>query len=136
MELKDLIGEHVLSGVDIGAKSVLCGDFHEDCEVISFILDGKTYTATEDPEDGYRSCMREIRESSDPVSNTFEGQRVLARMREDDRNESYDVLDLLDMQTGKIVLSVGTGDWDDYYPYWVAKFSPENMGVNAKLAGL
>ncbi len=131
MELKELVGEHVLSGVDMSTKSIQqYGERYEDCQVINFVLDGKTYTAIEDPEDGYRSCMNEIKESEEPVSNVFEGQRVLAKMRDDDRYETNDVLELVDLQTGKVVLSVGTGNTDDYYPYWVAEFTPENMGIN------
>lgn len=127
MELKELVGEHVLSGVDMGTKSIQqYGERYEDCRVINFVLDGKTYTAIAD---GYRS-MNEIKESEEPVSNVFEGQRVLAKMRDDDRYETNDVLELVDLQTGKVVLSVGTGNTDDYYTYLVAEFTPENMGIN------
>jgi hypothetical protein len=52
-------------------------------------------------------------------------------MRENDKYEEHDILDLIDVVTGKVVLSVGTGNTDDYYPYWVAEFTPENMGANA-----
>jgi hypothetical protein len=106
------------------------GDSFEDCQVINFVLDGVTYTAIEDPNDGYRSTMREIATSDKSVSNTFTGQEVLAKMRENDKYE-HDILDLIDVVTGKVVLSVGTGNTDDYYPYWVAEFTPENMGANA-----
>jgi len=126
MELKDLIGKHVLSGVDMSNKSIgMYEDDFEDCQVIDFVLDGKTYTAIEDPEDGYRSCMSEIKESEELVSNTFVGQEVVAKMRDND------VLELIDINTGKTVLAVGTGNTDDYYPYFVAEFTPENMSVNS-----
>jgi hypothetical protein len=133
MELIDLIGEHVLSGVDMSNKSILqYGSTYENCEVVNFVLDSKTYSAIEDPSDGYRSAMSEIKVSDEPVSNMFEGQRVLAMMRKDDRHEKNDVLELFDVQTGKIVLQVGTENTDDYYPYWVAVFNPENMAINNK----
>jgi hypothetical protein len=131
MELKDLVGKHILSGVDMNNESIKqWGNYFEDCQVINFVLDGITYTAIEDPDDGYRSTMRKIVTSDKVVSNIFAGQEVLAKMRENDRYQENDILDLVDVVTGKIVLSVGTGNTNDYYPYWVAEFTPENMGVN------
>lgn len=132
MELQDLIGKHILSGVDMSNKSIQTyGESFEDCEVINFVLDGKTYTAVENPEDGYRSCMSEIKESEELVSNMFIGQEVVGKMRDDDTYETNDVLELIDINTGKTILAVGTGNTDDYYPYFVAEFTPENMSVNS-----
>jgi hypothetical protein len=54
VELKDLIGLHTLSAVEAG---YIQGKDHEGCNYLSFILDGKKYTAFEDPSDGYRSCV-------------------------------------------------------------------------------
>jgi hypothetical protein len=131
MELKELVGEHVLSGVDMdNSKVKMWGENFEDCEVIRFVLDGKTYTATEDPEDGYRSCMKDIVVSEEVVSNSFFGVDVVASMRENEPCEVNDVLVLTDTKTGKIVLEVGTENTDDYYPCWVANFVPENMAIN------
>ena len=48
MELKDLIGLHELSGVDITTEKhsdYYCDD--ADCSVVKFVLDGKTYKAVE-----------------------------------------------------------------------------------------
>ena len=39
-------------------------------------------------------------------------------------------LELLDCKTGKTVLEVGTENTDDYYPCFVANWSPENMACN------
>lgn len=130
MELNELVGMHQLTGVDLDNASIKTwGDNFENCQVINFVLDGQTYTATEDPEDGYRSCMREIVASDHEVKNKFSCE-VLGKMRED-KYEKNDVLELIDAITGKVVLSVGTGNTDDYYPYWVAEFTPENMASNA-----
>jgi len=59
MELKDLAGEHILTGVDFENETI-----EKYCEAVNFILDNETYTAIQDPNDGYRSCMREIINSS------------------------------------------------------------------------
>ena len=132
MELKDLVGKHVLTGVDMDNKSIQqYGDYFEDCEVINFVLDGKTYSAVEDPSDGYRSCMKEIIESVEPIKNTFPGQEILARMRDDSDYGKNEILDCIDVKTGKIVLSVGTESTDDYYPLFIGVFTPENMGINS-----
>lgn len=133
--LESLVGEHVLDAVDTFTESVKCeyGDYYEDCEIIRFRLDGVVYTAIEDPSDGYRSCMERLFVSGDmPVSNVFPPIRVLARMKE---REAYggepDVLELIDLVTGKTVMAVGTDNSDDYYPSFVSSFWPENMVTNA-----
>lgn len=133
MELKDFIGEHLLSGVDFETTRVkeIWGDEYEDCQAVNFVLDGKTYTAIEDPSDGYRSSMREIKESATVVKNIFTPCRVLGRMKNDSDYETHDIVEFLDLSTGKTILEVGTGNTADYYPYWVATFTPENMAINA-----
>lgn len=132
MELNDLVGLHKLSGVDMLKYSV-----HEesnkmyDAQVINFILDGVTYSVIEDPEDGYRSSMKEIVVSDSKLSNIFPECMVMCQMRIRIRGKvNDDVLDMVDITTGKVVLSVGTSDFDDYYPLFEGNFYPENMIVN------
>ncbi len=130
MELNDLVGKHVLSGVDMVTKPNNDNFWNDSCEVINFVLDSVTYTAVEDPEDGYRSCMRDIYVSETEVVNNFPSQEVVGVMRQPSVYNKHDVIDFIDTTTGKIVLSVGTTDIDDYYPGWVAVFTPENMAIN------
>ena len=111
MELNELVGLHEFTGVDIDSASIKTwGDDFEDCEVINFVIDGQTYTATEDPEDGYRSCMKDIVKSDYEIKNKFAPCHVLGKMRENEEYEVHEVLDLVDTKTGKVVLSVGTGN--------------------------
>ena len=128
MELKDLTGLHFLTGVDRQNVEV-DGDV---ADTISFVLDGVTYTATENPQDGYRSCMNDIAISDRKVLNTFPPCHVMARM--DLGGEGYrgvcEILELLDVTTGGCVLKVGTESADDYYPSYVAEFDPRVMAVN------
>lgn len=126
MELKDLVGQHELSGVDM----VELAGSYGPASVCRFVLDGKIYTVTEDESDGYRSSMQDIVEGGEPVVNLFEPQKVLCSMDEPgtDRDE---ILSIRDVVTGKIVLSVGTSATDDYYPSFIANFQPENMACNA-----
>ena len=134
--LQSLVGEHLLSGVsDRSVKVVTWGDNTDDAAQIAFILDGVGYAATEDPDDGYRSSMGSLAPCpTDAISNTFEPQRVLAsvRTKHDEYGGIDDVLEFRDVVTGKVVLEVGTADTDDWYPYFVGTFTPENMAINQK----
>ena len=128
--LDDLVGKHKLSGVDYN-REVLTNlyDCVEECEVVNFILDGVTYTAVEDPENDYRSCMAEIGITDYEVKNTFEPVDVIARKRPPEPPYFYDndILEFIIPATGLMVLAVGTQDVSDYYPMWVAKWIPENL---------
>lgn len=131
VEFDCLIGEHVLDAVDSSTERVKTwGDSFEDANVIRFRLDGKVYTAVEDPDDGYRSSMERLYIADDPIKNVFPPCKVLVRKKADEAYGSNDTLEMLDVVTGKVVLEVGTDNSDDYYPSFVAAFHPENMAVN------
>jgi len=129
MELKDLVGEKMFSGIDFNTERLANDDEFEaeDCECVNFILDGITYTAIEDPEDGYRSMMKELKQGLGNIKNTFKPVRVLARMKEDNNYDCNEILQLINLKNGKTVFEVGTGNTWDYYPFWVATFFPENL---------
>ena len=134
MELKDLVGGHVLDAVDMYNEQVKkWGDSFEDCEVMRFRLDGIVYTALEDPSDGYRSCMEDLSiEDQSEMKNVFPPIDVVAIYRDKgDWSEKDDVLELIDVKTGKTVVSVGTCNFYEYYPSFVANFNPEAMITNA-----
>ena len=129
IKLEKLIGKHVLTGVDLynkEIKNMYDNDF-EDAECISFVLDGITYTAIEDPNDAYRSSLDKIGISKHKIKNLFPPVRVLVRVRPDDVTEEFDALEFLNIANGKIILTVGTGNTGDYYPYFISEFIPENM---------
>lgn len=134
MELKDLIGEHVLTGVDFGTGPR--GEYdYEDPNTMTFVLDVVAYRVTEDPDDGYRSSMREIAIVDGPVSNTFQPVRVVGRYRTDGGYGSVDaVLELVDVANGNVILTAGTTNTDDYYPCFEAAFRPELMSVNGSVS--
>jgi hypothetical protein len=132
--LDDLVGEHVLTGVDFGSVTFTEG-WHggETANTCVFELDDVVYTVTEDPSDGYRSSMESIAKGG-TVTNRFPPCRVVGSMKvpdPDSYESSHDVLELRDVTTGLIVLEVGTGNTDDYYPYYVANFDPKAMEVNS-----
>jgi hypothetical protein len=140
MELKDLVGLHELTGVELYATPAKEEWYSSEpsCETISFVLDGKTYTAIEDPSDGYRSNMRDIVEGDFQVKNTFSPVKVMCSMHEaapDDYARENDCLEMMDVVSGKIVLRVGTMNTDDYYPWWVGEWSPQHLAVNSQSSG-
>ena len=130
MDLKDLIGEHELSGVDFGTLPPDLQSYrHEISNTMTFVLDGHAYCVVEDPSDGYRSSMQDISEAPiESVKNRFEPVRVLARLSDKPGDE---ILQLIDLKTAKVVLEAGTYSADDYYPSFVANFMPEHMACNA-----
>lgn len=130
MELSDLVGLHKLSGVDYSSESVEHYGEMEGRNCINFVLDGKTYTALEDSNDGYRSTMSEIKVSDFKVTNKFKPVKVVGTMRSEHHSCSYDILDFVDVATGKIVLSVGTDYTADYYPSFIYEWTPENLCLN------
>ena len=122
MELKDLVGRHILTGCDFTTTN-------RDAQVCRFTLDDVHYAAEEDEDDGYRSSLDEIRQSNDPSDapvNTFQPQPVLATI-----NDDGEIVTFVDEATGKPVLVIGTDHADDLYPCFVANFTPENMACNA-----
>jgi len=128
MKLEDLEGEHLLDAVDFCVTDeVLFDDYTVKCNEMRFRLNGKVFSAREEPEDGYRSCMKELSTTSEPMVNTFIPVKVLGKYK---RNGFDDILELIDADTKKVVIEVGTEDYDDYYPCYIASFHPENMKIN------
>jgi hypothetical protein len=85
----------------------------------------------EDPNDGYRSAMKELRISAEPITNMFPAVDVVAHHRTQGKFSGMDdVLELIDVANGKVVLEVGTDNVDDYYPGFVANWIPKNLAIN------
>lgn len=129
VELNELCGMHKLSGVDLCETTYT--NKWEETEIVNairFILDGVTYEAIEDPADGYRSYMEELRTTDEKVRYTFPPVDVLCSL-----SEKYDddVLCFRDVANGKLILEVGTENTHDYYPYCVFNWMPEKMACNA-----
>ena len=123
MTLNELTGIHVFSGIEVGTI--------DKCNYVKFTIDGVHYVAVEDPDDGYRSVCRELQVSNTAPKTTFMPQPVECSMMENYRYEKNDVLVVSDRFTGKVVLEIGTRNWDDYYPYFHLQYNPENMACNA-----
>ena len=136
VEISSLVGKHVLSGVDMINRQMKQwhGDF-EDCQCINFVLDGITYTAIEDPSDGYRSQLKEIIKSDEKMENNFRAVEVVISLIEKrERWAGYgvdcEILQFIDTANGKVILEVGTDNTDDYYPSFVSDWMPEKLSIN------
>lgn len=128
LTLEDLVGGHTLSGVDFDTTEIKTwSEEFQKAQCIRFVLGGKTYVAVEDPDDGYRSTMEEIRLSEKPCLKTFPGVKVVGRMKGSDGCGRNNTLQLVHAKTGKVILEVGTDNVDDYYPWYVATFNEENL---------
>ncbi|UUZ75436.1 hypothetical protein LP414_27355 [Polaromonas sp. P1(28)-13] len=102
-----------------------------DASTISFTLDGVTYMAIEDVEDGYRSALGMIKRVELVLPNQFPACRVAEFPGVSaDWEESKDLLQFRSLQSGKVIMEVGTDHTDDYYPSFIASFRPENMDAN------
>lgn len=130
MELKELCGKHVFSGCELTNEKRKIYGYEENCQVCLFTLDGVTYKAIENPDDGYRSFCEEIKTSEKPPKYLFDGITVVCSMRDDDRYDKHDVLVVRDAENGKTVLEVGTMCCDGYYPCCYFAYTPENMECN------
>lgn len=122
MELKNLVGKHILSGIETG-------QIKDGCSYINFTLDGVTYKAIEDPEDGYRSYLTDLEISEEQCLYKLPDVSVICSMRPE-MEEVNDILTFVDAKNGKEFLAIGTGNIEDYYPYCVLEYEPENLSCN------
>lgn len=134
MELSDLCGKHILSGIERGVVQITRYSYHtDDANYTKFCLDGVNYMALEDPDDGYRSYLTELYTVDEPCQTIIPPTEVLGVMEDDTNYGKMDVLRFIDIITSKVVLRVGTADTDDYYPYCVQEWIPENLACNIGL---
>lgn len=134
MNLSDLVGEHILSGIEIGTMEMEIYGCTAICNFIKFAIDGVTLLAMEDPDDGYRSYMRDLVIVEEPCKIKLPDIRVCCTMCPDGELYKNEVLSFVDVLSGKEILAVGTENTDDYYPYCVLEWTPENMFCNMKEA--
>ena len=130
MELKDLVGKHILQGIELGTEPADQGFWSVDSNFILFALDGVTYKATENPDDGYRSYLNDLEIVDKKPHIKIPDVEVVGIMREDDDSEKNDVIEFRDVNNGRCVLAIGTGNTYDYYPYCVLSYKSENMSCN------
>lgn len=132
IELKDLCGKHIFSGCELTSTKRIVYGYEGDSNVCLFTLDGVTYKISENLDDGYRSYHDEVVVSENQPRYTFPGIEVVCSMMDNDKSGEHDVLVVRDASNGEIILKVGTKYIDDYYPYCLFEYTPENMACNKK----
>jgi hypothetical protein len=132
IEIGDLEGKRMLSGVDFGRLKKNSSGFAPNWML--FRLDNVSYLAREDPRDGYRSCMKYLCTLKRIPTNSFAPQAVECSLLKYGSFHWFEgrhrILVCRDAATGRTVLEVGTQDVGNYYPCYVARFNPENMAIN------
>jgi hypothetical protein len=133
IDLSSLVGPHVIDGrADFVMPLTLEYGGHEDAHVFVLRLDGKLHWFQEDPGDGYRSGLDHVR-ICDPSElppgsfSEFPPMNVDITAKTETVNDGYRAEhDLLIGTTasGSVLFEVGTCNIDDYYPSFVATWTP------------
>lgn len=118
-----LLGSHKLQVVYPDCRH----PFSTDSSAIAILMDGRTFLFLEDDDDGYRSrlgCVM-VAEGAQSDNGTRINRDVLVSKRAETVSPhaaKHDVYEFRDAITGKLGLSVGTIDIDDYYPSFVVEY--------------
>lgn len=125
--LEKFIGQHTLTGMSNDSIPE-AGEYGqvEECQVVRFTIDGVHFEAVQDPNDGYRSSLREVRISKNPPAVSIDPVRVEAVMRNAPNDE---VLQFVNVKTRKPIIEIGTSEANDYYPGFVGEIHPENVNT-------
>lgn len=112
-DIRDLHGDIVLSGVDIA----------DDAMEMVLVINGLTYEAIGDPDDGYRSFMGSFKHSTKSCINRFNPIMCYASCEDD-------WMEVRSTKTDKVCLRLGTeSDDSGYYPTFVCEWDPVAAGV-------
>lgn len=134
MNFEDFVGKHILQGVDLGIYAR--EDWFDrltNANGVQITLDGKTYRFIEDPEDGYRSYCDDPIEVAEPCRTVLPDIEVICKYDQNYDGCASEVLRFIDCANGKDILIIGTTNVDDWYPYCVFKYYPENMACNERV---
>ena len=122
-----------LKAVDT-SRTFPAGYSNEPSNSIVFKLDGAVYAAVEDPSDGYRSSLDRILvlpKRTRLATPLVVPSKVFARhTTRGSYSGDADVVEFIDMKTGKVALRIGTDNCDDYYPRFVGEFDPLALAGN------
>ena len=120
-----------LTGVDTEGEQIYIG------------IDDKVYMFEEDPEDGYRSYMKDYKVVNWDLNNKFDPIEVrIVKFKEDGKvkpkllpgkDTRFDGYEIYDAKNKKPILIIGTDYIDDYYPSAIFEWHPENMSINESL---
>ncbi len=92
-----------------------------DTNAMLFYIDNYVFKVQEDPEDGWRSCCREVEEVHSSLPLLFRENGTLRK-----ENEIYQFLNL----SNEVVAEFGTNRDDSWYPCYVCNIYPEKLLCN------
>jgi hypothetical protein len=123
--LDSLVGSHAIDGRAEFVGHIDNGYCAEDAAVFVLRLDDKLYWFQEDPGDGYRSGLAYARictsEELPPGSLIeFAPIGIRVELRDDGQETICGIVESTDSQ----LFEVGTFNTDDYYPSFVASWTP------------
>lgn len=124
MELKDFSRPWVLQGIDSYVNTI-----DSNAQAYAVMLSDKVYLFQEDPDDGYRSYLLDVEILKDYViKNRI--PPVVVRGKYGGSNE--DIIRFYDCSNQKKILEVGTDNTDDWYPYAILHWYPQNIHYNMR----
>ena len=130
MKWKELYGERTLLAIRTDVRH----PFSVDAGGVALYLDDFTVFVFEDPCDDYRSMAAEPLIANTPLYNfgcSPEYLRIPVRVSTMADCDGADGIQLVDRRNGKVILRLGTDNTDDYYPYFVCDWRPQNIAENA-----
>ena len=89
--------------------------------------DWKSAIVYEDPDDGYRSSAEDPLLYPSPIENGISVRIPVSISALTDSVYTCDGLQMQDRRNGKIILRLGTENTNDYYPWFCAEWTPENI---------
>ena len=126
-------GKHKFSGIEPYARP---SDYWGECEGYYIVIDDTVYAFERDPDDGGRSYGNlYIPEniSVNDIKNRFPAEDVIITLYNRDKSDSYEdkrFYTIVNAETGKVILKIGTDYTESYYPVAICHYYPENIAIN------
>ncbi|MCK9429220.1 MAG: hypothetical protein M0R17_04390 [Candidatus Omnitrophica bacterium] len=110
----------------IGLKTIFCG-----IDEFKFRIGNLSLEAIEDEEDGYRSCLQELKVLDKNLLILFRENVTICIHP----NSNIDGIVLIN-DNQEIVLEIGTDNSDNYYPSFLFYYKPELLTFNKSVSKL
>ena len=126
-------GKHKFSGIETYIQQ---GRYWDTREGFYIVIDDTVYAFEIDPDDGYRSygdlyIPENI--SVNDIKNKFPAQDVIITQHHGEDTDGYKhFYSIINAETGKTILEIGTDYTDNFYPMVICHYYPENMAINQR----